>query len=230
MFDLDDTLCDYATARQMRLRRAFTDACNRRSSAGKRVDLEQMIADSIRMHPHGADHFAELFSRYGIDDPASAREAAAWYRNNRFFALNLFPEARKVLLAIRHLATERIRPRRRPMGIITNGPAEVQRAKLELMGVFELVDFAVISEDFGVAKPDPAIFQEALHKAGSRADQAVYIGDSVEFDMTGARAAGIPSVWLNRYGASWSEMGWSPDRQIASLQELPRLVASGVAN
>ena len=49
-----------------------------------------MIAESIRMHPHGADHFAELFARFGIADARRLRTAADWYRNNRFHGLHLF--------------------------------------------------------------------------------------------------------------------------------------------
>ena len=90
----------------------------------------------------------------------------------------------------------------RPIGIVTNGPTEVQRAKLELLGIDRLVDFVLVSEEFGVAKPDPAIFREALRLAGVKPEEAIFVGDSVEFDMAGARAAGIPTVWVNRHAAT----------------------------
>ncbi len=224
-FDLDDTLCDYATARLERLRYVFTRALDGRAKAGAEIDLDRMIADSIQMHPHGADHFGTLFVGYGIDDPAKARSAAAWYRKNRFFALDLFLEAREVLLAVGHTTTASDRPDRRRLGIITNGPTEVQRAKLDRLEIRDLVDVVIISEEFGAAKPDPAIFHEALHRVGFRAEEAVFIGDSAEFDMAGARAAGIPSVWLNRQGAAWTEPDWTPDREIRSLRDVPQLIS-----
>ena len=61
------------------------------SNRGSRIDLDRMIAESIRMHPHGADHFEELFVRFGIADARQARAAANWYRKNRFHGLRLFP-------------------------------------------------------------------------------------------------------------------------------------------
>jgi putative hydrolase of the HAD superfamily len=114
----------------------------------------------------------------------------------------------------------------RPIGIVTNGPTEVQRAKLELLEVDRLVDFVLVSEEFGAAKPDPEIFREALRLAGVKQEEAIFVGDSVEFDMAGARAAGIPTVWVNRDERPWTEPGPPPSRQIRSLAELPQLLGA----
>jgi putative hydrolase of the HAD superfamily len=185
-----------------------------------------MIAESIRMHPHGADHFAELFARFGIADARQATAAADWYRKNRFHGLRLFPDVEVVLSIVRDgVSTEDPRAVR-PIGIVTNGPTEVQRAKLELLEVDRLVDFVLVSEEFGVAKPDPEIFREALRLAGVKPDEAIFVGDSVEFDMAGARAAGIPTVWVNRDERPWTEPGPPPSRQIRSLAELPHLLGA----
>ena len=224
LFDLDDTLCDYATARKIRLRIAFTRSIAACPRNGEEIDIDRMIADSIELHPHGADHFPELFSRFGIDAPAEALSAADWYRTNRFHGLKLFPEVREVVRLVR-LSLARSAPGvKRPLGIVTNGPAEVQRAKLHLLGVEDLVDFAIVSEEFGVAKPDPEIFHEALRYAGVRSSEAVFIGDSAEFDIAGAQSAGIPSVWVNRDDLPWNTLRLPPTRQIRSLAELPALL------
>ena len=224
LFDLDDTLCDYAAAREARLRIAFTRsaACEARVREG--IDLDEMIAASIQLHPHGADHFGELFARFGIDDPAEASAAADWYLTNRFHGLKLFPEVHELFRIVREGLSRQTPRAVKPLGIVTNGPAEVQRAKLDLLEIEDLVDFAVVSEEFGVAKPDPRIFHEALRRAGIDASEAVFVGDSAEFDMAGARSAGIASVWVNRNDATWTESGPPPTRQIQSLHDLPRLL------
>jgi HAD superfamily hydrolase (TIGR01549 family) len=225
IFDLDDTLCDYATAREARLRRAFT-----LSPGGDRsriaIDLDRMIAESIQMHPHGADHFEELFARFGIADARAASVAADWYRKNRFHGLHLFPETEAVFSTVRNAVSDGGSKAARSIGIVTNGPTEVQRAKLELLGIESLVDFVLVSEEFGVAKPDPQIFREALRLAGVGADEAVFVGDSAEFDMAGARAVGIPTVWVNRHQRPWTEPGPPPTRQIRTLAELPQLLSA----
>jgi HAD superfamily hydrolase (TIGR01549 family) len=224
LFDLDDTLCDYAAARESRLRRAFTLSHGGETQSREGIDLDRMIAESIQMHPHGADHFAELFARFGIADANEARAAANWYRTNRFHGLRLFPGVEAIFSIVRD-AVSRDDPRAaRPIGIVTNGPTVVQRAKLELLGIDRLVDFVLVSEEFGVAKPDPAIFREALSLAGVGPEEAIFVGDSIEFDMVGAQAADIPTVWVNRHRRPWSEPGPPPTRQIRSLADLPQLL------
>jgi FMN hydrolase / 5-amino-6-(5-phospho-D-ribitylamino)uracil phosphatase len=225
IFDLDDTLCDYAAARETRLRRAFTLLpCG--IQPGGAIDLDRMIAESIQMHPHGADHFAELFARFGIADAQVAAAAADWYRKNRFHGLRLFPETEAVFATVRSALSADDARAARPIGIVTNGPTEVQHAKLELLGIDRLVDFVLVSEEFGVAKPDPRIFREALRLAGVGPEEAVFVGDSAEFDMAGAQAAGIPTVWVNRHQRPWTEPGPPPSRQIRTLTELPRLLGA----
>jgi HAD superfamily hydrolase (TIGR01549 family) len=226
IFDLDDTLCDYAAAREERLRRAFTLSVDGGVRSRDATDLDRMIAESIRLHPHGADHFEELFARFGIRDARAARAAADWYRENRFHGLRLFPGVEALFSTVRDALSVDESKAARPIGIVTNGPTEVQRAKLDLLGIGRLVDFVLVSEEFGVAKPDPEIFREALRLAGVRPEEAICVGDSVEFDMAGANAAGIPTVWVNRQERPWPEPDPPPTREIHSLADLPRLLGT----
>jgi HAD superfamily hydrolase (TIGR01509 family) len=225
LFDLDDTLCDYSAARDARLRVAFSLDAMGRPVERSADELAAMIAESIRIHPHGVDHFGDLFRRYGAPDSRIAETAARWYRSNRFHGLQLFPEAIAALQAVRTAGSPPL-GRPRPVGIITNGPAEVQRAKLDLLGLHDLVDFVIISEELGVAKPDAAIFDEALDRAGVDASEAVFIGDSAEFDMAGALARGIPTIWVNRQRLPWERGVPRPDREVLSIGEVPALVGS----
>jgi putative hydrolase of the HAD superfamily len=55
-----------------------------------------------------------------------------------------------------------------------------------------------ISCEIGVEKPDPRIFQAALHAAGVPVKQAVHVGDSDTADVRGAEAVGMTAVLLNR--------------------------------
>ena len=219
LFDLDDTLCDYGRARDTRLRLAFGAAL-----AGvppdRAPDLDGLVAASLAIHPHGADHFPDLLARHGVGAEAAA-EAAAWYRTNRFHGLALFADAVATLAALRRAAPQR------PIGLITNGPAEVQRDKLALLGVGRLVDFALVSGEFGAAKPDPAIFWEALRLGGAEPADAVFVGDSAEHDIAGARAAGIRAVWVNRTGRPWPHGDPHPDHEVDGLTALLPLLGAG---
>ena len=216
LFDLDDTLCDYASARDLRLRQAFERALQ----PDHGIDMDQLVADSVAAHPHGADHFGDLLQGRGIADSEIAAAAASWYRTNRFHGLELFTDAVPTLTRLRAALPQ---PHGR-IGLITNGPAEVQRAKVELLQMAHHVDFVIISGEFGAWKPDPAIFAEALRLGGASANDAIFIGDSVEHDMAGARAAGIRSIWVNRASRPWTASDPVPNFQIRALSDLPGLL------
>jgi putative hydrolase of the HAD superfamily len=218
IFDLDDTLCDYASARALRLRIAFTEALASRPAGASPVDLDALIAESIAIQPHGSDHFDHLLRRFGISDPDSIARASTWYRTNRFYGLRLFDDALDTLRYVRAAV-----PRRR-IGIVTNGPADVQRDKIALLNLGPVVDFVLISEEVGIAKPDPAIFAEALRLANVTPEDAIVIGDSPEFDIAGARAAGIRSIWVNRTGRPWPSDLPAPALEIDSLVPLRHLL------
>lgn len=216
LFDLDDTLCDYAGARAGRLRIAFSTALAHAPNGGSGIDLDHLIGESLAIQPHGSDHFAPLLARHGVD-PAAADAARRWYQTNRFLGLMLFEDALETLAVVRAALPER------RIGVITNGPAEVQRDKIALLELTAHVDFTLISGEFGVAKPDPAIFHEALKLGHATAGETVFIGDSPEHDIAGAQAAGIRAIWINRSGVPWrAEM--TPDDEVDSLTAVRALL------
>jgi putative hydrolase of the HAD superfamily len=79
-----------------------------------------------------------------------------------------------------------------------------------------LLDAVVTSASVGVRKPVVAIFEHALSLAGAHPDEAVHVGDSVQDDVAGARAAGIEAVLIRRDGGP----GPPGVRTIASLATL----------
>lgn len=83
--------------------------------------------------------------------------------------------------------------------IVTNNLLAEQQEKLAFLGLTDLIDGLVTSEELGLAKPDPRFFHAALERGGMDAAAAVVLGDSWESDVEGARAAGLPVVWFNRF-------------------------------
>jgi putative hydrolase of the HAD superfamily len=86
-------------------------------------------------------------------------------------------------------------------------------------GLLELVDGVVTSAEVGAAKPDPKVFRRALSLAGVDGAGAVHVGDSIENDVAGARAAGIRAILVRREG------GADPGVDtVRALTELPALL------
>jgi len=72
---------------------------------------------------------------------------------------------------------------------------------LDGAGLGQLVDGVASSAVVGEAKPSPAVFEAALSLAGVGPGEALHVGDSVDSDIAGARAAGIRAVLVDRSGA-----------------------------
>lgn len=81
--------------------------------------------------------------------------------------------------------------------LLTNGPSDIQRRKIELVGLEAHLDGIAISGEIGVAKPDPAAFAAALELIDCAPHQAVMVGDNVDWDVHGALGAGmLGAVWI----------------------------------
>jgi putative hydrolase of the HAD superfamily len=94
-----------------------------------------------------------------------------------------------------------------PLAIVSNagGTMEQQLSEHRICGVGAddgVADVAVVidSHVVGVEKPDPAIFHLALAELGIEAQQCAYVGDTVFFDVAGARGAGLTPVHVDPYG------------------------------
>ncbi len=84
------------------------------------------------------------------------------------------------------------------LGLVTNGLGDVQRSRIERLGLERYFDVIVISGEVGVSKPDPAIFELAFAGLGfPPSDTVVMVGDSLSSDMRGAANAGIAGCWYN---------------------------------
>ena len=84
-----------------------------------------------------------------------------------------------------------------PVGILTNGFKEIQRAKLDRFpSLRERAASIVISEEVGVMKPNPLLFAHAAEKAGIAPEEILYVGDSLHSDVDGGLNAGWQVAWF----------------------------------
>ncbi|GAA4188398.1 hypothetical protein GCM10022288_14730 [Gryllotalpicola kribbensis] len=157
-----------------------------------------------------------LLGEYGFDDePAEFLAAAQWQAE-----LAAYRAYDDVAALIEGCSAAGIR-----LALVTNGPSSVQRAKLERVGLADAFSELLISAEVGAAKPDPRIFEVALERLGSDPARTWHVGDSLEYDIAGAHAAGLGSVWLNRNGWTRGRHQPEPDREITALDELTQLLA-----
>lgn len=82
------------------------------------------------------------------------------------------------------------------LGVGSDMTADWQLKKLERLGLLDLMDFVVTSEEAGVEKPDPGLFLLCADKAGCLPEECLFIGDNLKKDVLGAQNAGMEALWL----------------------------------
>ncbi|QKJ85672.1 pyrimidine 5'-nucleotidase [Paramixta manurensis] len=112
------------------------------------------------------------------------------------------------------------------MGIITNGFTALQQARLARTGFLGYFDLLVISEQVGVAKPHPAIFDYALEQMGQPPrSRVLMVGDNPDSDILGGMQAGFATCWLNTDQRPAPE-GITPTWQVKTLHELRTILSA----
>jgi putative hydrolase of the HAD superfamily len=96
-------------------------------------------------------------------------------------------------------ALEALRRRGMRLVCVSNWDCSLPQV-LERCGLAGLLDGVVTSAEAGSRKPDPGLFAAGLEIVGVSADQALHVGDTLDEDVTGARAAGLRALHLDRGG------------------------------
>lgn len=207
LLDADNTLFDYEKAESLAIEATLEPmvpegqlpraaAAYRSINAGwwRRLEQGAVTADELKV-----GRFADLIALLGLPfDPAatSARYLAALASH-----APLMPYARESVAAAARVAK---------LCLVTNGLTTVQRGRLQASGLEEYFSAVLISEEMGIAKPDPRFFLAAAAALGIAPADLLCIGDNPAADIAGARAAGIDACWFAPEGSAWPGPGRSP--------------------
>ena len=109
------------------------------------------------------------------------------------------------------------------LGIISNfAIPECVDKLLKTHGLDKLFDAIVVSGAVNKRKPSPEVFERTLKALGVSASETVFVGDTLDADIEGAKAVGMKAVYIERRIEKVEEV--SPDHTIKSLSELPMLL------
>lgn len=224
-FDLDGTLLD-----ESGLPRAVRGACEL-TAAATGVHVDDLLASNTRVWAElwpevyeewmvgtvdtgalGADAWRRTLAGCGVHDEAVVRRAVTAHEQLERRAHRMFPDALSVL--------DGLRARGLRVGLVTNGAAAVQRAKLQALDLEPRFDPLIISSEVGVMKPAAGIFEHAVVRAGTAPDRAAMVGDHLWHDIEGAQAAGLRGIWIDRRGAAPADDWPRPDVVLPELAPL----------
>ncbi len=199
VFDLDGTLCHYA----INIERAMADALQHGGASVSLIGDLSLAADryadlwyELQEDRDSTTSLREriwisLLSEHGIDDNELAHRLSDVYIALRTESLVLIDGVVPLLKDLREKYT---------LGLLTNGPSDMQWEKIKLLGLEGYFDTIIVSGDVGIHKPDPRLFARLLQVVNAPADKALYVGNSYEMDIIGANDAGMFSVWVNPDG------------------------------
>lgn len=195
-FDFDHTLFDSDASEALAFDHALADhlapdlfAIYRRINAELWGDVEAGAINPVEVRTLRFERLVETASLQ-LDPLALADAFTAGMQN---FG-ELYPGAAEVVTQLRERA---------PVVMVTNAISEIQRGRIERLGIKSLFDAIVISSEVGVSKPSPAIFDHAfaaLDDGGLDAaspSTTLMVGDSLTSDMAGGCAAGLSTCWFN---------------------------------
>ncbi|MFZ4622011.1 MAG: YjjG family noncanonical pyrimidine nucleotidase [Bacteroidota bacterium] len=219
--DADDTLFDFSATEHSAVERTFAGM-----DAG--IPHEELIAEYHRINKIlwkevevgtmdtkrlRSERFRRLFNELKL--PHSPVEYGERY-------IGYLSEGTTLLEGAEELC--RLWSARCPLVIVTNGIADVQRARIERSVIRPYISGIIISEEVGASKPDARMFEAAFACVGHTGKQsAVMIGDSLTSDIQGGMNFGIDTCWYNPKGLP-NTLEKEPTYQVQSLSELKSII------
>lgn len=198
LFDLDDTLygdfdvCDRlgleAAGRYAEQAIGIPAAKAAEAMHGGRLQLRETLLDEPESHDRVL--FAKLgLEALGVNPIAHAEAMHEAYWKAVLDHMEIRPGVSELLTRLKDAGV--------PVGICTNMNADIQMRKLCRLGLADICGKLITSEEAGRDKPHPEIFRLAQRRLGTPAEQTLMVGDSLNHDVRGALAAGLPALWLN---------------------------------
>ncbi|MEM1556551.1 MAG: HAD family hydrolase [Candidatus Bathyarchaeia archaeon] len=169
--------------------------------------------------PHFCIRLAKTLQNIGFDydaDSPLVRRAAEAYMEELSRYVYLDAEAIPLLQKIRSSGYK--------TGVISNfSIPEGARKLIDIHGIKDFLDTIVISGEINRRKPSPEIFIRALNNLGVDASKAVFIGDTPDIDIEGAKKVGMKTILIKRRDEKKTEES-RPDFIVSSLKEILELL------
>ena len=136
------------------------------------------------------------------------------YREEEMF---VFPGAHAAIDALKALGVK--------LALVTNGAADMQRAKVERFALGHRFDHIQIEGEHGFGKPEERAYLHAMDALGVTASDTWMVGDNLEWEVVAPQRLGIYAIWMDVHGDGLPPGSTiKPDRIIRSLSELVPVV------
>ncbi len=220
-FDIDDTLFSTSVFAE-KARRAAVDAMIAQGlDISRELALKELREVIQEFSSNYGNHFDKLLLRLpkeALHDLNPAILVAAGmvaYHDTKFREFKVYDDVYEVLKVLS--GTDLIR------GIISAGLTVKQAEKLLRLHITDFLspNAIFITEQLGISKPNPKLYQSALESLGVAPEQAMYVGDHPQHDIDPCNELGVITVWNRRSGKHSETPGRSkPDYEIRDFYDL----------
>lgn len=201
-FDLDDCLFNSTNLSE----KARIKGIDAMIDLGLRIDREKAIQILMEIvDEFGSNfsyHYNYFFRRINHTDDSfnisfdmkykCIAGAVMAYHKEKIDSIRLYDDVSEVLTQINQMNLK--------MAIITDGRIIKQYEKVLRLGIDDLIDYIIVSDEIGIKKPNKKLFEYCLGKARVKSKETIYIGDRLDKDIKPARELGIYSVYIHRGG------------------------------
>ncbi|MFX1501861.1 MAG: TIGR02253 family HAD-type hydrolase [Promethearchaeota archaeon] len=233
-FDLDDCLFD-STGLSERARIKGLDAM---INLGLKIDIskaERILKEIVKEYgSNSSKHYNYFIKRLNQMDEKIEyisyndrykyiAAAVMAYHEEKVNSIKLYDDVEFTLNRLKDLSIK--------TAIITDGIPIKQYEKILRLKVDKLIDLVVISDEIGIRKPNPALFNHCLTKFGVKGRETIYVGDRIDKDIIPANLNDIFSVYLHRGGKydinnndHEVKANFKPDYEISNLNEIFKII------
>ncbi|GGI39641.1 HAD family hydrolase [Mammaliicoccus stepanovicii] len=187
IFDLEDTLVDREKSRLKFLEEQYERFHELMVTVQKR-DFEKVY---LSLNPYGLENiewvYQELVKKLNI-------ERISWktfyndYHMHHYRYHFPFHDTIYTLDKLRQMGYK--------LGIVANGNSEAIAHVINAISIEPYIHYVSTSDQVGVKKPDPIIFEDNMKHLGVTSDQVIYVGDCPLNDIAAAHAMGMTTVWI----------------------------------
>jgi len=227
LFDLDDTIVAFSQVSEPIWQRVCREHVGRRDGLDADA-IYRAIRDTSAWHWSDPERHRRgrldldatrrtivdlAFEKVRLDDADLARDIAAAYALQREEAVRPFPRAIDTLEALVDRGVS--------LGLLTNGEAHKQRAKIDRFGLDRFFQTILIEGELGYGKPDERVYWRALRDLGLGPADVWSVGDNLAWEVAAPQALGVYAIWndFRRQGLP-DGSPVLPDRIIHGISEL----------
>ena len=233
-FDLDDCLFDSTGLSD----RARLKGINAMIDLGLKIDKQnaiKMITEVVKEYgSNSSNHYNYFIRRFNRLEnvrekiPYSLQfkyisAAVMAYHKEKIDSIKLYDDVKPCLNKLREMGLK--------SAIISDGLPIKQYEKILRLGIDDLIDLTTISDEIGVRKPNPKLFEFCLKKFNIKGTETIYIGDRLEKDIIPAKLCNINSILIHRGGkydtyktGNKFPEGIKPDYEISNLNEIFNII------